>query len=152
MKLLLKQSPDIGETEVEIRYRERSGEVENLINVISHSSDTLTGIKENGDMEPIYITDIYYIEAVDRDVFAYKAKSVYRLRKTLYELEEDLRGKHFVRISKSTIVNIKAVRSISPEDSRRVKLLLNNDEYLVVSRSYVNDFKKAIGMKGGRSK
>lgn len=151
MKLLLKQSPQAGETEVEIRYRERDAEVENLIKAISQSSDTLTGIRENGDMEPLYITGIYYIEAVDRDVFAYKAKSVYRLRKTLYELEEDLREKHFVRISKSTIVNIKAVSSVCPEDSRRVKLRLNNGEYLVVSRSYVNNFKKAIGMKGGRS-
>lgn len=152
MKLLLKKSLEIGETEVEIRYRERTCEIENLIRVIRQSSDTLTGIKENGDMELIYVSDIYYIEAVDRDVFAYRAKSVYRLRKTLYELEEDLHDKYFVRISKSTIVNIKAVNSIAPEDSRRVKLKLNNGEYLVVSRSYVNNFKKAIGMNGGRSK
>ena len=70
----------------------------------------------------------------------------------LAELEEELRDRFFVRISKSVIVNIKAVSSISPEDSRRVKLRLNNGEYLIVSRDYVNNFREAIGMKGGRSK
>ena len=86
---------------------------------------------------------------MDRDVFAYKTSGVYRIRKTLYELEDDLKEKLFVRISKSTIVNIKAVKSIAPEDFRRVKLLLRNGEYLIVSRSYANGFKQAIGMKGG---
>lgn len=151
MKLFLNRCPDIKETEVEIRYRERTSEIDDLVRAVDQSSDTLAGIKDNGDREFICIAGILYFEAVDRDVFAYRAQDVYRVRRTLYELEEDLRDRYFVRISKSTIVNIKAVSLISPEDSRRVKLKLRNGEYLIVSRNYVNDFKKAIGMKGGRS-
>ena len=152
MKLFLREIPDISETEVEVRYRERDNEVDNLVRVISSSADSIPGINDKGDTEMIYISQILYIEAVDRDVFAYKASGVYRIRKTLYELEDDLREKLFVRISKSTIVNIKAIKSIAPEDFRRIKLLLINGEYLVVSRSYANDFKSAIGMKGGSGK
>lgn len=151
MKLFLREIPEISETEVEIRYRERDNEVDNLVRVIRSSADALPGINEKGDMEMIYISQILYIEAVDRDVFAYKAEGVYKIRKTLYELEDDLREKFFVRISKSTIVNIKAVRSAAPEDFRRIKLLLKNGEYLIVSRNYANDFKTAIGMKGGNA-
>ena len=132
MKLFLRVNPDIKETEVEIRCR--------------------VGANDKGDTERIYVSQILYIEAVDRDVFAYKTEGVYRIRKTLYELEDDLKKKFFVRISKSVIVNIKAVKSVSPEDFRRYKLLLKNGEYLIVSRSYANDFKTAIGMKGGNSK
>ena len=151
MKLFLREIPEISETEVEIRYRERDNEVDNLVSVIRSSTDALPGINEKGDMEMIYISQILYIEAVDRDVFVYKAEGVYKIRKTLYELEDDLREKFFVRISKSTIVNIKAVRSAAPEDFRRIKLLLKNGEYLIVSRNYANDFKTAIGMKGGNA-
>ena len=151
MKLFLREIPEISETEVEVRYRERDNEVDNLVRVIRSSTDVLPGINEKGDMEMIYISQILYIEAVDRDVFAYKAEGVYKIRKTLYELEDDLREKFFVRISKSTIVNIKAVRSVAPEDFRRIKLLLKNGEYLIVSRNYANDFKAAIGMKGGNA-
>ena len=151
MKLFLRETPDISETEVEVRYRERDNEVDNLVRVISSSSDSIPGINDKGDTEMIYISQILYIEAVDRDVFAYKADGVYKIRKTLYELEDDLKEKFFVRISKSTIVNIKSVRSVAPEDFRRIKLLLKNGEYLIVSRSYANDFKTAIGMKGGNA-
>lgn len=149
MKLFLREIPTLSETEVEIRFRERDSEVDNLVRAISSSDDALAGINEKGDTEMIYISQILYIEAVDRDVFAYKTSGVYKIRKTLYELEDDLKEKFFVRISKSTIVNIKAVKSIAPEDFRRVKLLLRNGEYLIVSRSYANGFKQAIGMKGG---
>lgn len=151
MKLFLREIPDISETEVEVRYRERDNEVDNLVRVISSSADAIPGINDKGDTEMIYISQILYIEAVDRDVFAYKADGVYKIRKTLYELEDDLKEKFFVRISKSTIVNIKSVRSVAPEDFRRIKLLLKNGEYLIVSRSYANDFKTAIGMKGGNA-
>ncbi len=149
MKLFLREIPTIPETEVEIRFRERDSEVDNLVRAISSSDDALIGINDKGDTEIVYISQILYIEAVDRDVFAYKASGVYKIRKTLYELEDDLKDKLFVRISKSTIVNIKAIKTISPEDFRRVKLLLKNGEYLIVSRSYANNFKSAIGMKGG---
>ena len=152
MKLFLREIPTLSETEVEIRFRERDREVDNLVRTINLSGDALYGINEKGDTEMVYVSQILYIEAVDRDVFAYKASGVYRIRNTLYELEDDLKEKLFVRISKSTIVNIKAIRSIAPEDFRRIKLLLSNGEYLVVSRSYANDFKSAIGMKGGSGK
>ncbi len=147
MKLFLREIPTLSETEVEIRFRERDREVDNLVRTINLSGDALYGINEKGDTEMVYVSQILYIEAVDRDVFAYKASGVYRIRNTLYELEDDLKEKLFVRISKSTIVNIKAIRSIAPEDFRRIKLLLSNGEYLVVSRSYANGFKSAIGMK-----
>ena len=147
MKLFLRQCAEIEQTEVEIRYRERTREIDDLVSLINGSSDTITGIKENGDSVVLRVPSILYIEAVDRGVFAYTASGVYRLRKTLYELSE---LPFFVRISKSMIVNIKAVRSVAPEDSRRIKLLLTSGEYVLVSRSYVNDFKTAIGMKGGK--
>lgn len=152
MKLFLREIPTLSETEVEVRFRERDREVDNLVRSINLSGDALYGINEKGDTEKVYVSQILYIEAVDRDVFAYKASGVYRIRNTLYELEDDLREKLFVRISKSTIVNIKAIRTIAPEDFRRIKLLLSNGEYLVVSRSYANGFKSAIGMKGGSGK
>ena len=152
MKLFLRENKDLAETEVEIRYRIKDDEVDALISAVNSSADVLIGINEAGDTERVFVSGILFFEAVDRDVFAYKTNGIYKVRKTLYELEDDLAGRSFVRISKSTIVNINAVRSAAPEDSRRVKLLLRNGEYLVVSRNYVNGFKAAIGMKGGSSR
>ena len=147
MKIFVKDKMNLSETEVEIRCKERDTEVEAVLESIKIASDTIMGEKENGDMEPVRISRVLYFEAVDRNVFAYTVDDFFRVRRTLYDLEDYLIQKYFVRISKSTIVNLKAVKSVAPEDGRRLKLLLRNGEWIVVSRNYVNDFKTGIGMK-----
>ena len=147
MKIFVKDKMNLSETEVEIRCKERDTEVEAVLESIKATGDVLMGEKENGDKEPVRISRILYLEAVDRNVFAYTVDNYYRVRRTLYDLEEHLLQKHFVRISKSTIVNLKAVKRVAPEDGRRLKLLLRNGEWVVVSRNYVNNFKTGIGMK-----
>ena len=147
MKIFVKDKLNISETEVEIRCRERDKEVESIIESVKSIENTLMGEKENGDRIPVQISKVLYFEAVDRYVFAYTTSDYYRVRYTLYDLEEDLEKRHFVRISKSVIVNIKAVKRIAPEDARRLKLELRNGEWIVVSRNYVADFKAGIGMK-----
>ncbi len=147
MKIYVKDKMNLSETEVEIRCKERDTEVEAVLEAVRGVGDTLIGEKENGDKEPVRISGVLYFEAVDRYVFAYTKSDYYRIRRPLYELEDDLTQKHFVRISKSVIVNLKAVKSVAPEDARRLKLLLRNGEWIVVSRNYVSDFKTGIGMK-----
>ena len=147
MKIFVKDKVKISETEVEIRCREKDSEVEAVLESIKNVSDTLMGEKENGDKEPVRVSKVLYFEAVDRNVFAYTTDNFYRVKRTLYDLEDYLTKKHFVRISKSAIVNLKAVKSVAPEDGRRLKLLLRNGEWIVVSRNYVSDFKTGIGMK-----
>ena len=147
MKIFVKDKLNISETEVEIRCRERDKEVESIIESVKSIENTLMGEKENGDRIPVQISKVLYFEAVDRYVFAYTTSDYYRVRYTLYDLEDDLIGMHFVRVSKSVIVNLKAVKSVAPEDARRLKLLLRNGEWIIVSRNYVSDFKLSIGMK-----
>ena len=146
MKLFVKDKQNLAETEVEIRCRERDAEVENIISAVKAAGNTLIGEKENGDKTPVYISKVLYFEAVDRNVFAYTTSEIFRIKKTLYDLEELTQNDHFVRISKSVIVSIKAVKKISPEAGRRLKLLLRNGEWIIVSRNYVGDFKKSLGM------
>ena len=148
MRLFLKEIKDLKETEVEIRYSVRDEEVESLISAVNSAHDKLICIKDNGDSVLVSFTKILYFEAVDRGVFAYTSASVYKIRNTLYELEEMCRSKSFVRISKSTIVNLNAVRKISPDEGRKLRLLLANGETVIVSRGFVGDLKKSIGMKG----
>lgn len=149
MRLILTENHDLQETEVEIRYREIDSEVEGLIAAVKNSAGCVMGIKDNGDLVPIPFSKILYFEAVDRSVFAYTSDDVYKVRNTLQKLEEDTRDRCFVRISKPVIVNLKAVRKISPDSGRKLRLLLSNRETVIVSRSFVGGLKKAIGMKGG---
>ena len=42
------------------------------------------------------------------------------------------------------------ITNIRPEEGRRVRIELRNQESLIVSKNYVSDLKKAIGMKEGK--
>nr|WP_297709447.1 LytTR family DNA-binding domain-containing protein [uncultured Butyrivibrio sp.] len=148
MKLFVHENQNLAETEVEIRCKERTSEVENLICAINSAANVIIGEKESGDKTRVYLTKILYFEAVDRNVYAYTESDIYKVRKTMYDIEDMVSNEHFARISKSVIVNIRAVRRVSPDSARRLKLQLSSAEWVVVSRNYVEDFKQSIGMKG----
>ena len=148
MKFFVHENQNLAETEVEIRCKERTSEVENLICAINSAANVIIGEKESGDKTRVYLTKILYFEAVDRNVYAYTDSDIYKVRKTMYDIEDMVSNEHFVRISKSVIVNIRAVRRVSPDSARRLKLQLSSAEWVVVSRNYVEAFKQSIGMKG----
>lgn len=149
MKLLVQEKCDIRETEVIIRCQERDEEVDNLIIGIHSATKKIIGEKENGCSYQVSAVRVLYFEAVEGNVFAYLDKEVMRVRNTLYEIEESYSNNHFVRISKSAAVNLRAIKSISPDEGRRLRIRLTNNENLVVSKNYVSALKKSLGMKEG---
>ena len=91
---------------------------------------------------------ILYIESVDRKCFVYTDKETYESDSRLYELEERLEEYLFVRISKSSIVNLKNIESIKTYINRRLLITLNNGEQLIASRQYADAIRLLLGMKG----
>ena len=64
----------------------------------------------------------------------------------LYELEERLAPRDFVRASKSAVVNFSRVQSIRPDLGGRLQLTLENGERLGVSRQYAPAIKEKLGL------
>ena len=150
MKLFVKEKCEVKETEVEIRCRTRDREVDALIAGIKNAASFLVGEKENGDLCQVPVARIFYFEAIEGKVFSYLEKELIRIRSTLYEVESTYQSNHFVRISKSVVVNLRMITNIRPEEGRRVRIEMKNQEYLIVSKNYVSDLKKALGMKEGK--
>ena len=90
--------------------------------------------------------DVFYFEAVDNKVFAYCEKQVYEIRRKLYELESELDGTDFLRISKSTIVDLSKVLHLSAAFNGRLEAKLKNGEKIIISRQYVPALKKTLGL------
>lgn len=101
-------------------------------------STQLLGKKDNGRKVIVTQSEIYFIEAIGREVFAYTKEEGFQLKQKLYELEP-LEG--FIRINKSTIVNVLQVTSLLSLLNGKLLLTLKDDQELEVSRSYVKDFK-----------
>ena len=128
---------------LEIRCHEISDEVREIIAFVKSRHGQLTGTADDR-MYEIAVTDIFYIESVDCKTFIYSRDRVYETRQKLYELEEILREKHFLRVSKSVLMNLMKVDSIKPALNSRFTAVLFSGEQIVISRKYVPALKKAL--------
>ena len=91
---------------------------------------------------------IYYFEAVDSSIFAYCEKQFYEIKQKLYELEKQFENTDFIRVSKSVIVNLSKIQKLTPAFNSRFEALLKNGEKIIISRQYVPDMKKKLGIGG----
>ena len=90
------------------------------------------------------IEEIYYFDYVDHKVFAYTKDEVFQCRLKLYELEDLLKSSDFFRASKSVLVNLKRLKSLSPAFGGRFEALLDNGYKIIISRMYVQDLKDKL--------
>ena len=128
---------------VEIHCHKVSDEVKEIIAFVKSRQGQLTGSMDDMQFE-IPVGDIFYIESVDNKTFAYTQNEVYELRQKLYEVEDLLRQKHFLRTSKSTLLNLMKISAIKPALNGRFTAVLFSGEETVISRKYVPELKKAL--------
>ncbi len=128
---------------LEIRCHEISDEVREIVAFVKSRQGQLTGTADDR-MYEIAVSDIFYIESVDNKTFIYCKNREYETKQKLYELEEILREKHFLRVSKSVLLNLMKVSSIKPALNSRFTAVLFSGEQVVISRKYVPELKKAL--------
>lgn len=109
-------------------------------------SGRLTAFREGGGICLVELAEIYYFESVDDKVFAYAENDVVEVKWKLYELEERLAGGDFIRIAKSMILNLSKVKRFAPYMGGRFEALLENGEKVLISRQYVPELKKVLGL------
>ena len=128
---------------LEIHCHKISDEVREIVAFVKSRQGQLTGIADERQYE-ISISDIFYIESVDNKAFIYTKSKVYETRQKLYELEEILKEKRFLRVSKSTLLNLMKVSAIKPALNSRFTAELFSGEQVVITRKYVPELKKAL--------
>lgn len=134
------------ETKVIILTKKMTEEITTLMQRLSdHIPQEIVGF--DGDvvrlLEPADIVRIY---AAIGKVFAVIGDKEFILRLRLYEAEERLNGKGFVRISNSEIINIKKAKKFDLSTVGTICVSLANGNVSFVSRRYVTKIKKTLGI------
>jgi len=143
VKVSIKENPNIREAEVVIHCSKADEMIEKIISAIQMVSGRLRGSMD-GVIYQIDLSEILYIESVNRKTFLYTEKEIYESPKRLYMLEDELRGSSFFRASKAIIINLRKVHSIRPEIGARLILTMDNGEKIVVSRQYSSIIKNVL--------
>ena len=151
MRLIKTKEENIEENYLELHY-DKIDEETNA--VLDRLRDTLRYIEGTFEEKKVTIalTDIFYIETVDRKTFAYTKDMCVEVKEALRDIIEEFSNIGFVRISKSAVVNIYKIKKLQGDINMRVIIYLKNDEKLIMNRSYRNDFYDRLNKLQGRKK
>ena len=144
MKVHLEQVKSKEEEEAIIKAVTVTDEITGAIELLEGGSKGIAVIKDD-QVHIIKASAVYYIESVDKKTFVYTKDVCYDCKYRLYELETMLGG-YFMRCSKSMIINLKKVRNVKSQLSGRIDATLINDETVVISRGYVKEVKRRLGI------
>lgn len=144
MKIVIEEWKEGEEEQIIIRCRKLPDE---LLPVLALLKSHGTVIAYDGnEIHRITPKDIYYIEVVDNKTFLYCKDAVLESKQKLYELERSLSHHDFLRVSKSVLLNLSKVKLVRPALNGRFEATLENSEKIMISRQYVSDLKKNLGI------
>lgn len=145
MKVTIDKNESYFDSEIIVKCKEIDDVLQDIISYIGIADKNMIG-EVDGEMFFIPLNSIFYFESVDKIVYIYTDKQVYKSSAKLYILEEQLVDTYFARVSKTTILNLKKLNSIKAAKNAKIEGVLVNDEKILISRQYVVEIKKRLGV------
>lgn len=102
-------------------------------------------VKTNGRIIFLRLEEIDWLEAAGNYVKLHVGNESHLMRETMNRLEEQLDPTRFIRIHRSTIVNIAKVREMQPYFNGDHTVILQNNTSLILSRGYRDHFSAMLG-------
>ncbi len=127
---------------VTIEAPEGHPDVERLKSFLIESQGTILAKKADRQFR-IPLMDIYYFESQDEETILYTKNDSFIIAERLYEIEAW--GDPFVRVNKSTILNLHVLKSFRPLLNSKLEAMLDNGDLLEISRMYVKVIKTKLG-------
>ena len=119
-------------------------QVRDIYSYVQNKGTEIPGIVDGEYQKKFRLEEVYYFEALDEKVFGYTKDQVFELKKRLYEVEKEYEKQHFVRCSKSIVLNLMLLDNISPALNGRFFAHLKNGEKLMISRQYASHVKNVV--------
>ncbi len=142
MKIQYYKEPGLREDYVDVHFREETEKL-GMIRDFFSSFGSIIG-KKDDILCKLHPGSIYYLEVVDRKLFAYQEKEVYQLDCSMRYFLDGFAGNGFVQIGKSMIVNLYKVARVKADLNMRLKLFMDNGETLILNRTYKKSFLSAL--------
>lgn len=129
-----------------IKTSSMNEEVQKIVSMLSKDEiKVISGMKED-KVEILDENNISRVYAQNGMVYASTQNGVYVLKSRLYEIEEILNNKKFVRISKSEIINLREVKNFDFSFVGTISVQMKNNDVCYVSRRFVSRIKKILGI------
>ena len=127
-----------------IHTPEVNEQVQRVLSYMRQDTHTLSGQKDDRQYV-LSIHEILFAQVKEEKTYVYTMDQMYRVKHRLYEIKQMV-GHDFVQISKSSIVRIDACESVEIDFGGALVLHIKNGLKTYVSRHYLKNFKKQIGL------
>lgn len=146
MKIEIKIDENCVEPKVLIVTDKVTDEINEIVKRLSGGqSQTIAGF-QGGQVVVLAPEEIVRIYAANGKVYAEEEQGTYLLRLRLYEMEQRLANKSFVRISNGEIINLKKVKGFDLSFTGTICVSLSNETVTYVSRRYVSRIRHLLGI------
>ena len=153
MKVNLFVSKDLEEPYAEIHTDTLTDNIQKAMVLLENEDEYEEGIGDNSilavkkgqDIVLLDFEDIFMIRVEEKQTKVYIEDKDYLVKKPLYQIEENL-DSNFVRVSKTTIVNLRKIKRVAPSLRGMMFIELKNGLKDNISRKYLSDFKQALDL------
>lgn len=149
MKVSIEIVGDLHQNEVIIRCSKLDEDIKRIYDILMDAAkEAKYPVLYKGNVEYyLPMNDILFFETSDNSICAHTVDDVYNTTYHLYELEEIL-PRYFMRVSKSTILNINHIYSISRNiTASSLVQFMNTHKQVYVSRNYYKALKLRLEEK-----
>lgn len=150
MQIEIKLDAACTEPKIVIVTNKVNDDVQRIMEKLKEEQPSLLAGFKNGAATVLNPSDIYRVFAQSGKVLAETKEGVYHLHLRLYEAEEQLNQRGFVRISNSDLVNLAQVKRFDLSFAGTIHVQLSNGTETYVSRRYVTKIKQLLGIRGGK--
>lgn len=146
MKVEIKIDESCAEPKIVILTDRVTDEISEIVKRLSlDQPPMLVGFKD-GQAAMLELSQIYRVYASEGRVYAEAKSGAYLLRLRLYEVEQRLAGRSFVRISNGEIINLKKVKGFDLSFAGTICVALSNGTVTYASRRYVSKIRQLLGI------
>ena len=117
----------------------QNNDIENFIEYINEYEKKMVVVRQDNELLRIDFQDIILFSSDKRNVYCKTKEKEYKVKNTLYELEQN---REFIRISRSCIININHLKSFDIGETGKLVAKLDDGSKEIVSRRKVKEIMK----------
>ncbi|MDY3005672.1 LytTR family DNA-binding domain-containing protein [Anaerococcus porci] len=145
MKVEIIIDKSLDDTLVKIYTPSYSKDIESIQKSLENlNKNVLVGFKD-GEVYILDYKDIVRFTTNDKKIYIETLDNRFMTRLRLYQIEERVDNKYFLKISRYEIINIEYVKRLDLSFKGTIAIEFKNGEVSYVSRRYLKEFKKILG-------
>lgn len=144
MKINCHLDPNLAEEHGELWLRKMTPQINDLLQELSSTDETLWCYKEN-EIIPVKYEDIYALQVAKRNVAVITSKATYIYNDRLSNLKVSLPN-YFLPASRSSIFNYRFIDHLELVDNGLIDVVLINKYRVQISRRNIKQLKERLGI------